>query len=297
MMIYQPGIFVNLFICGCSLPVFFLKWKREKAMFSIQHIIWIVISVAAIVFGIFVLKKKKPTLRQVLTSACVVCVASELVKVFSCLQLVPSADGSILYPYLELQHLPLHLCSIQLFFILYCRFGKGSIAGSRSKQLILQFMYPTCAVGAPFAIILPSIFNTTISVSQAFTHPIAYQTFLYHAMLIVLGMYIPMSGEVKFSWKTYGKTMGFLGLVFFAQIYLNSLFADVTYVNGKLSAVNYVTNFFFVFKTPIGIALNTKLAWMIYVAILVALAFLLIWLLYLPLRKTRCWEKTGSDNQ
>ncbi len=295
MMITQPVFFVNSFLSDCPKPALSRRMKGEKAMFSIQHIIWIVISVAAIVLGIIVLKKKKPTLRQVLTSACVVCVASELVKVFSCLQLVPSADGSILYPYLELQHLPLHLCSIQLVFIFWCRFGRGTAAENRTKQFLLQFMYPTCAIGAPFAIILPSIFNTTISVSQAFTHPIAYQTFLYHAMLIVLGMYIPMSGEVKFSWKTYAKTMGFLGLIFFAQIYLNSLFADVTYVNGKLSAVNYVTNFFFVFKTPIGIALNTKLAWMVYVAILVALAFLLVWLLYLPLRKTRCWDNPASS--
>ena len=260
-------------------------------MFSIQHFIWVAISLALIAAGLVALKKKKPSLRQVLTIACIGCVASELIKVFSCIELIPSADGSILYPYLELQHLPLHLCSIQIFFIFYCRFGKGSIAESKAKQLILQFMYPTCAIGAPFALALPSIFNTTITVSQAFTHPIAYQTFLYHAMLIILGIYIPMSGEVSFSWKTYRKTMGILGLITFAQIYLNSLFANVTYVNGKLASVDYVTNFFFVFRTPIGLALNTKLAWFIYVGILVALAFVLVWLLYLPLRKSRCWEK------
>ena len=271
--------------------------EGEKAMFSIQHFIWVFISLALIAAGLIALKKKKPTLKQVLTTASIACAASELIKVFSCLELVPSADGSILYPYLELQHLPLHLCSIQILLIFYCRFGRGTIAESRGKQIALQFMYPTCAVGAPFAIALPSIFNTTITVSQAFTHPIAYQTFLFHSMLIILGIYIPMSGEVKFSWKTYGKTMGLLWLVTFVQIYLNSLFANVEYLNGKLVSVNYVTNFFFVFRTPIGVALNTKLAWFIYLMILVALAFVLIWLLYLPLRRTRCWEKAGRDSQ
>ena len=201
-------------------------------MFSIQHFIWVFISLALIAAGLIALKKKKPTLKQVLTTVSIACAASELIKVFSCLELVPSADGSILYPYLELQHLPLHLCSIQILLIFYCRFGRGTIAESRGKQIALQFMYPTCAVGAPFAIALPSIFNTTITVSQAFTHPIAYQTFLFHPMLIVLGIYIPMSGEVKFSWKTYGKTMGLLGFITFVQIYLNSLFANVTYLNG-----------------------------------------------------------------
>ena len=271
--------------------------EGEKAMFSIQHFIWVFISLALIAAGLIALKKKKPTLKQVLTTASIACAASELIKVFSCLELVPSADGSILYPYLELQHLPLHLCSIQILLIFYCRFGRGTIAESRGKQIALQFMYPTCAVGAPFAIALPSIFNTTITVSQAFTHPIAYQTFLFHSMLIILGIYIPMSGEVKFSWKTYGKTMGLLWLVTFVQIYLNSLFANVEYLNGKLVSVNYVTNFFFVFRTPIGVALNSKLAWLVYLLILVALAFVLIWLLYLPLRNSRCWVKTDGKGQ
>ena len=263
-------------------------------MFSIQHIIWIVLSLAVIAGLEIALVKKRPPLKSVLTSAFVICVLSELIKVLSCIELVPSADGSILYPYLELQHLPFHLCSIQILMILYCRFAKGDILKSPGKQDILRFMYPTCVIGAAFAIILPSIFNTTITVDQAFIHPIAYQTFIYHAMLIAFGIYVPMSGEVSFSWKTYRKTMLFLGLISFMALYLNSLFASAVYENGKLVSVEYITNFFFVYKTPIGVALNTKLAWMIYLLILVALAFVLIWLLYLPLRKTRCWDNDGN---
>ena len=263
-------------------------------MFSIQHIIWIVLSLAVIAGLEIALVKKRPPLKSVLTSAFVICVLSELIKVLSCIELVPSADGNILYPYLELQHLPFHLCSIQILMILYCRFAKGDILKSPGKQDILRFMYPTCVIGATFAIILPSIFNTTITVDQAFIHPIAYQTFIYHAMLIAFGIYVPMSGEVSFSWKTYRKTMLFLGLISFMALYLNSLFASAVYRNGKLVSVEYITNFFFVYKTPIGVALNTKLAWIIYLLILVALAFVLIWLLYLPLRKTRCWDNDGN---
>ena len=266
-------------------------------MFSVQHIIWIVISVVLIAVDVILLNKKRPPLKKVLDWAVVFCVASELVKVFSCIEMVPSADGSIIYPYLELKHLPLHLCSIQLIFIFYCRFAKGGISESTTKQFLLSFMYPTCAIGAMFAILLPSIFSTTITVRQAFTHPIAYQTFIYHAMLIALGIYIPMSGEVSFSWKSYRKTMGFFGLITFVMIYLNSLFASETYENGKLVSVDHATNFFFLYRTPIGIELKTKLAWFVYLLILVALAFLLIWLLYLPLRKSKCWEQTCSGKE
>ena len=266
-------------------------------MFSIQHIIWVVISLALIAADVILLYRKRPPLKKVLDRAVVFCLASELVKVFSCIEMVPSADGSILYPYLELKHLPLHLCSIQLIFILYCRFAKGELKESPTKQFLLRFMYPTCAIGAMFAIFLPSIFSTTITVNQAFTHPIAYQTFIYHSMLIALGIYIPMSGEVSFSWKSYRRTMGFFALISFAMIYLNSLFASETYENGKLVSVDHATNFFFIYRTPIGVELKTKSAWMIYLLILVALAFGLIWLLYLPLRKAKCWEIPDSGQE
>ena len=254
-------------------------------MFSVQHIIWIAISIVITAVSLVFMKKRNASLKDVLTACCIVCVASEVTKILSCIEMVPSSDGTIIYPYLQMQHLPLHLCSIMIFAIFYCRFGKGTIAESKIKQFLLAFMYPTCVLGAFFAILLPSIFSTTITVNQAFTHPIAYQLFIYHSVLLALGLYIPMSGEVRFTWSTYKSTMiGLIVLTFF-EIYFNSIFATPTYVNGKLVSVDYVTNFFFLYRTPIGVALNTKLAWFIYLLILLVLAFSLVALLYLPLKK------------
>ena len=260
-------------------------------MFSIQHIIWVIISVVMIVCGLVVMKKRKATLKDVLTACCIICVLSEVTKILSCIEMVPSSDGSVIYPYLQMEHLPLHLCSIQLFTIFYCRFGKGTIAYSKVKQFLLSFMYPTCTLGALFAIALPSIFDTTITVSQAFTHPIAYQLFIYHSCLLALGLYIPMSGEVRFSWSTYRNTMAALSVLVIFSTYMNSIMASPTYVNGKLISVDHVTNFFFLYRTPIGVALNTKLAWIIYLVILIALAYSLIALMYLPLRKKAIWKR------
>lgn len=260
-------------------------------MFSVQHIIWVVISFIITVFNLVLINKRRPALKDVLTVCCVICAVSEITKILSCIEMVPSSDGSVIYPYLQMQHLPLHLCSIQLFTIFYCRFGKGTIADSRVKKFLLAFMYPTCTLGAVLAIALPSIFDTTITVSQAFTHPIAYQLFIYHSCLLSLGLYIPMSGEVRFSWSTYRGTMAALAVLAFFAIYLNSIMASPAYVNGKLMSVDYVTNFFFLYRTPIGIALNTKLAWIIYLLILAALSASLVALLYLPLRKKAVWDR------
>ena len=266
---------------------FFQVLAKEGTMFSMQHIIWVTISIIITVAGLAFMKNHKVNLKDVLTVCCLVCVASEVTKILSCIEMVPSSDGTIIYPYLQMQHLPLHLCSIQIFTIFYCRFGKGTIAESDFKQFLLSFMYPTCTLGAIFAIALPSIFNTTITVSQAFTHPVAYQLFIYHSALLALGLYIPMSGEVRFSWSTYRRTMLALAVLTLFGIYFNSIFASPTYVDGKLVSVDYVTNFFFLYRTPVGIALETKLAWFVYLLILVVLAFSLIALMYLPLKKER----------
>ncbi len=237
-----------------------------------------------------ILVHKKPPLKDVLTVCFFTGFVSEAIKVLSCIEMVPSSDGSIIYPYLQMQYLPLHLCSIQLFTISYCRFGRGKIEENHFKRFLLAFMYPTCTLGALFAIVLPSIFSTTITPAQAFTHPIAYQVFIYHSMLVSLGLYIPMSGEVRFSWSTYRSTMVCMSVLALAGLYINSMMASPSYVNGKLVSVDYVTNFLFLYRTPVGIELNSKPAWFAYLLILTAIVFVLIALMYLPLRRTPIWD-------
>lgn len=248
-------------------------------MFSYQHFIWVGISIALIVTSLILLKKYKVSLKTLLTICCGICIASELIKIFTMIEIVPNEAGTAMYPYIELQHLPVHLCSIQIILIFFCRFAKDS----KLKNMIYGFMYVTCSIGAAFAIALPSVFNTTITANQAFTHPIAYQTFIYHAMLIVLGLYIPMSKEVDLKFKNYWSSLLVLALMAFCSIYLNSLFATVVYKDGALMSVEHVTNFFFTYIPPIaGINLTLKWHWFVYLGVLIALAFVLLFIFYLP---------------
>lgn len=247
-------------------------------MFTSYHIAWLIISAVLIVAGVLFLRKRKPPLKDVLSFACVMCVLSELVKTFSVIKLVPSADGSAVYPYLELQHLPFHLCSIQIIFIFYSRFAKDS----ERKTTLLAFMYPSCLIGALCALALPSIFSTSISPSQAFTHPLAYQFFLFHTMLVVLGSYIAMSGQVNIRSKHYLSSLIILAVLGFVSIYLNSMFASPIYENGVLKSVEYVSNFFFTYRPPIAISLTEPWHWYLYLGVLAVLAIVLLALMYLP---------------
>lgn len=247
-------------------------------MFTVYHFIWLGICLALFAFAYHYLKKHRPKLKNVLSFACAVSVLSELTKTLSVLEMVPSADGSTMHLYLEMQHLPLHLCSIQIIFIFYARFAKDS----RAKETLLAFMYPSCTLGAFCALLMPSIFSTSIRVDQAFTHPLAYQFFLFHVMLVVLGIYIAACGEVNIQPRHYLSTLGILGALGFFAIYFNSMFAVPTYVDGVLVSVEYSTNFFFTQRTPIGIELTEKWHWFLYMGIILTLAAVLIALCYLP---------------
>ena len=247
-------------------------------MFTVYHLIWLFISAAVLAAGLGYVLKKRPRLRSVLTALCLVCVASELMKVFSSIEMVPSADGSTCYPYLELVHVPLHLCSMQIVFIFYVRFTKNT--GRRTA--LLAFVYPTCLAGALLALLMPSIFGGSVDAQEAFGRALPYQYFLYHCALIVLGAYIPLCGEVDIRPRHWLSTMGMLAVFAFASIYFNSIFADATYENGALVSVDYVTNFLFTYEPPFDLGITEKWQWMLYLGAIGVLAAAFVAALYIP---------------
>lgn len=252
-------------------------------MFSFQHIIWLSISITGIIVASRLLLARHIPLEQVLTAACALAAISEIVKILSNIQMVPTADGTALHLFMEWRHLPFHLCSIQIFLIFYARFAENG----RRRTTVLAFMYPTCIAGAVAALLLPSIFTNGIAPDQAFTHPVAYQFFIYHSMLVVLGVHIARSGEAGITARHFRSTLALLYAFGFISIYLNSAFAYPTYAGTALRSVENTPNFFFTFRTPIGLALTEIWQWYAYAAILAVLAFAVVGVFYLPFRTRR----------
>lgn len=247
-------------------------------MYTVYHIIWLIICIFLITISLIFLKKHRIPLEKLLTISCVGSVLSEVVKTFSVIKMMPMDDGAGLTPYIEMSQVPLHLCSFQIILIFYVRFAKNE----KIRQLFLSFMYPTCTAGAFLAIMIPTVFTDSVKPENAFWAPHAYQYFLYHAMLVVLGLYIYISGEAKLKPKNYFTTVGLLLSCAFLSLYLNSIFSAPVYENGELVSVQHVPNFFFTFQTPIGIQLKELWHWYIYLAIICALGFLLVALFYIP---------------
>ena len=248
-------------------------------MFTWRHLLWLVIS-AVIVFMINRdYSKKRPDLSKVLTSALIVAILSELTKIMGVIELVPSSSGELLQPYLPLNHLPLHFCSIQIVLIAVAKFT----GNEKWREALLAFMAPTCVIGGLLALAMPSIFTTTISVEQAFTSPISYQFFIFHSVIIALGLIIARSGEIEWSMKHFRNTTLAVILLGFISIYLNSIFASPTYVDGKLVSVDFGTNFFFTYRNPLGINITELWQWYLYLLIIAGLAALTLYLFHLPL--------------
>lgn len=246
-------------------------------MYSIPHIIWLAICVTFIVTATVLLRKYKPPFQKVMSWACVAAVLAELVKTFSVIDMVPSADGAKNFVYIETNNLPLHLCSIQIIFIFYSRFAKDS----KAKEILYAFMYPTCTIGAFIALILPSIFST-VPTSEAFTRLHPYEYFLYHAVLVILGLHIYYTHKDKFRPKHYFTSLGFLGALAFISLYLNSIFADAVYENGKLISVEDTANFFFTYRFVIDFKFTEIWQWYIYLAAIFTAAAVLLALFYIP---------------
>lgn len=248
-------------------------------MFSWQHIVWLIICVAAIFVSQVVYSRKRPSLDTVLTFALFISVLSELSKMVSVIELVPSTDGDLLLPYLPLNHLPLHFCSIQILLIFYVRFAEDR----RKRESVLAFMYATTIIGGILALLMPSIFSTTVSPEEAFTTLVSYQFFIFHAMIISLGIIIVRSGEIKWRKEHFRDTLAIVYAFGFLSIYINSLFASPTYEDGELISVDFWTNFFFTYQNPLGIRLTKIWQWYLYLLIIIILAAVLLFLFFYPL--------------
>ena len=152
-------------------------------------------------------------------------------------------------------------------------------------------MYPTCSIGAAIALFVPTILSDAEGVSRAFTDPHVYEYFLYHTMLVILGLYILLGREVNLRPKHYGSSITILCVLAFFSLYLNSIFASPTYVAGELISVDFVPNLFFTAAPPIDIPLTEIWHWYIYLAIIALLAIGLMTLLYIPVFRRAAKER------
>lgn len=243
-----------------------------------NHFIFLGISIVVIVSSLILLNKFKVSLKKVLFIVFICLILSEIIKLSE--YIIPYTDetGKVIGTYLGKRGLPLHLCSIQLIFV----FITLIIKEGNLRNKLLAFMYPTCFFGALLALLLATI---TIE----FTRPLTWQYFMIHSVLVILGIYIPMSKEVELNIKTYATTCILLLGLFMLSIYINGITTmpstDVI-VNGEVVGVTegMYTSYFYSMVPPIDDLpiLNLEHGWFVYALTIMLAGIILVTLLYLP---------------
>ena len=196
-------------------------------MFTIEHFIWLAISILVIV-GLTLLQGKfKINFDTVLNFMLIISVISEGVKISCNLMPSPHTEGG---KYLDPGDLPFHLCSIQIFLMFGLKF---LVKNENTKQVLLGFMAPTQMLGAVIALFVP-----TVGVN--FDNIQVWQYFLYHDCLIFFAIYIVRAKLVDWKWKNYFYNLGLVTCMAFICMWLNSFLSIAAEVEGSFRRANFM---------------------------------------------------------
>lgn len=244
-----------------------------------NHFIFLGICIVIVVTSLIIFKKKNVSFNTVLNIMLVVAVLSELIKIGEYIEPYTNEAGKVIGVYFNKEGLPFHLCSIQIIFLFIARICKeGSF-----KNKLLAFQYPTAFLGALLALMLATI---TIE----FDRPLAWQYFLYHACLLVYGIYIPMSKVVKIDTKMFLNTCVCLIGLFLVSIYINGLIAvpsqDVINSAGEVIGQTEGMYVWFLYSTKPPIEnlpiLNLDNGWFVYILSILAIGIIAVTLVHIP---------------
>lgn len=269
-------------------------------MFSTGHLIFIGISVLLIIVGVALCLKYRPPIDRMVKVCFVLALVSEVIKIFSVIEIVPVIDlvvenGSLLLKetgdysaYMKMEHLPLELCSFQILFMFLILISKRE----DFKKNVYSVIYGTSIIGGMLALILSSIAPEFETAADFLSAPRAWQFFLYHSMIIVLGIYVGMSKECGLRFKdikwTYAVLFGLIAM----SLYLNSVMSVPLYTDAgnKVIGLTYNANFLSSYGNPVGTGAFTKGQFIFRSIKMLSIACASVFALYLPLLKRK--EKT-----
>lgn len=225
-------------------------------MFTLEHIIWIVLCIIFIIAMMMIAKYKNMNLKKAGLVMSIIALISEISKILSNME--ESVKGGM---HLDPGALPFHLCSLMIFVVIYITFAKEN----KFKKLLINFTSVMGVLGSFCAIMIPT--NGT-----SFTSVLAYQCFVYHAGLLWFSLYLIVSKNATFSFKIMLQNMVILLILVIFNLYVNS----------ALSV--YDVNFMYLTRPPMENLpiLNLDNGWYAYLLSLLLVGLLLTTIFQLP---------------
>lgn len=165
---------------------FFLDGFKQKpvGMFTLTHIITLIIFLILIGITIYLLKNISVKNLEKLTKITAV--------IFVCLELIKIICTLVKKDYVLDHYLPLYFCSMFIYALILSGFCKGifqkmGIAFIASGGIIAGFSF--------------LIFPTTSFMSYPLLHYFSLHSYIYHSMMIILGVLYLLKGKYLFSKK------------------------------------------------------------------------------------------------
>lgn len=255
--------------------------------------------------GLTVCLRRRPPILRVMRVCLALGVISEIIKLFSVTQIIPMVDPVIAVqsgtpslqwiptgeytPYLAMEHLPLELCSLYLVFMLLALIGRDG----PWKRRLYAVMFASGTLGGAMGIVLSSIAGDFSTTAAFFTSVRAWQFFLFHAMIVMVSLYLGLSEESGLTFSDWKPAILGLVLLDIPTFYLNSILSSEVFLHNELVGVTHRINLFSSYVNPLGLVLTEKWQWIVYLIIRAAIAAALIVLLYLLLLKKKKADAYG----
>ena len=238
-------------------------------MFTLNHFIFLLLSILIVAIYLIVNKKYKLTLNQNVTILLIVSIISEIIKITSNMVELTTIDPitkEIIFDesgtYLDPSSLPFHLCAIHLVLFVALKFF---VKKETTREKILCFMFPTMSLGALIALFIPTegVSFTTLQV---------YEYFIHHAFLVAFGINLIMSKFITINFKVILRNYAYMIGYMFICIW----------INGALSYAH--TNFMFLSRPPMeGLPLlNLNNGWLVYIINLFCVAVICLFIIQFP---------------
>ena len=234
--------------------------NENMKVFGLVHIMYIVIGLAIVIPLAIYVSKKRGWDKKVFLVAAILLGLGESIRTLGLVEL--GSNGGY---YLSPQYIPLHLCAIQIFFIIGILLSKSN----KAIRFWCAIMYPTLVAGAAMALLIPSPEGTDTFLSFR-----GFQFFASHLVLMFVGIYMYLTKPVKFGWGTFGMVVLFMCVSLIGAIYINAI------LGGASTNVNF---WFLAYPPQEGLPLlNMDNGWGMYVFNLGWVTMLLLGITYIP---------------
>lgn len=225
-------------------------------MFSFNHIILLIACAAFVAIGGTISVKLNLSSHKVSVIFFILCCISEIVKDLN--NIIPSSFGGyILDPF----DIPLHLCSVVIFAMLYIVVTKNNEGREHIKTAVTVIGL----ISPILALLIPA---EGVNLNKAIT----YQYFGYHAALFWYALHLVLTKQVTFGLKEYIRNLKYMGITVVTLLYLNS----------ALSV--YGVNYCYLREPPIaGLPiLNLNHGWTVYFITLLLVGIVSVTIVHLP---------------